>query len=128
MSRRFDIRLSRQCQRRDGTSVIDEDEGLVRSGLHSGKPFDAVRAWIAKPIGVTLFRFGKRMLVDRAVVNPLSIAPTMNDITDPTLVVDLRGSAESRPASAISASTVHRSRWSHEIPCMAAPASASVTF
>lgn len=37
------------------------------------------------------------VLVDRAVVNPLSIAPTVDDITDPTLAVDLRGSAESRP-------------------------------
>lgn len=82
---------------------IDSDEEVW---LREGPLFDAIRASIATPLVFTPFRHGSRTLLDGALVNPLPIAPTLNDSTDLTIVVNLSGPAESRPAPAPSTPTL----------------------
>ena len=45
----------------------------------------------------TPFKHGTRTLLDGALVNPLPIAPTLNDDSDLTIAVNLGGPAEVRP-------------------------------
>ncbi len=66
--------------------------------LRDGKLFDAIRASIATPLVFTPVRRGGRTLLDGALVNPLPIAPTLNDTTDLTVAVTLSGARESLPA------------------------------
>src|SRR5206468_10584275 len=65
--------------------------------LREGKLFDAIRASIATPLVFTPFRYGGRMLLDGGLVNPVPIAPTLNDTTELTVAVNLNGPIESRP-------------------------------
>ncbi len=96
-----------------GDRAIDElpiSFTAVATDLHSGKEiwlrdgklFDAIRASIATPLVFTPVRQGGRTLVDGAVVNPLPIAPTLNDRTDLTVAVSLSGPREpkARPPEA----------------------------
>jgi NTE family protein len=71
--------------------------------LREGKLFDAIRASIATPLVFTPFEHGGRKLLDGGLVNPVPIAPTLNDATDLTVVVDLSGPAESLPCPPASA-------------------------
>lgn len=71
--------------------------------LREGKLFDAIRASIATPLIVTPFEYGGRTLLDGGLVNPVPIAPTLNDTTDLTVAVNLNGPIESRPCSVPSA-------------------------
>jgi NTE family protein len=50
------------------------------------------------PLVFTPFKHGERTLLDGALVNPLPVAPTLDDETDLTIAVNLGGPAESRPA------------------------------
>lgn len=64
--------------------------------LREGKLFDAIRASIAIPLVFTpALRDGRRLL-DGAVVNPIPIAPTLNDTTDLTIAVDLCARADAQ--------------------------------
>lgn len=64
--------------------------------LREGKLFDAIRASIAIPlVFMPALRDGRRLL-DGAVVNPIPIAPTLNDTTDLTIAVDLCARADPR--------------------------------
>jgi NTE family protein len=65
--------------------------------LREGNLFDAIRASMATPMVFTPFRHAGRLLVDGAVVNPVPIAPTLEDATDLTIAVDLSGPCETRP-------------------------------
>lgn len=65
--------------------------------LREGKLFDAIRASIATPLVFTPFECQGRRLLDGGLVNPIPIAPTVDDVTDLTVAVDLGGRAESRP-------------------------------
>jgi len=59
-----------------------------------GSLFDAIRASIAIP---TIFRphhLQGRLLVDGGLLNPLPVSPTLRDITDATIAVDVNGPAE----------------------------------
>ena len=81
------------------TDLVSREEVWLREG----QMFDAIRASIATPLVFTPFRHGGRTLLDGALVNPVPIAPTLDDATDLTVVVDLSGPAEPRvlpPASA----------------------------
>ena len=71
--------------------------------LQQGPLFDAIRASMATPSVFTPARRGGRTLVDGAVVNPVPVAPTVDDATDLTIAVDLSGPAEPLPAPAASA-------------------------
>ena len=88
------------------TAVATDLDAGQEVWLRNGKLFDAIRASIATPMVFTPVRHGDRMLIDGAVVNPVPIAPTLDDNTDLTIAVDLSGPAESRPASPISPSLI----------------------
>ncbi len=63
-----------------------------------GRLFDAIRASMATPLVFTPFKHGERTLLDGALVNPLPVAPTVDDGTDLTIAVNLGGPAELGPA------------------------------
>ncbi len=57
--------------------------------LNSGPLFDAIRASIAVPMIFAPIEKGNRLLVDGSIVNPIPIAPTLNDDSELTIAVDL---------------------------------------
>jgi len=59
--------------------------------LQHGSLFDAIRASIAIPTIFTPFAYQGMQLVDGALVNPIPIAPTLNDKTDFTVAVNPSG-------------------------------------
>lgn len=73
--------------------AMDLDSGK-EIWLRDGPLFDAVRASIAIPLLLTPVEYRGRMLVDGGLVNPVPIAPTLNDTTDLTVAVNLGGPAE----------------------------------
>jgi len=88
------------------TAVATDLESGEEIWLREGNLFDAIRASMATPLVFTPFRRGGRLLVDGAVVNPVPIAPTLEDATDITIAVDLSGPAETRVLSAQSESLI----------------------
>jgi NTE family protein len=78
------------------TAVATDLDSGQEVWLRSGKLFDAIRASIATPMVFTPIRHGHRTLIDGAVVNPVPVAPTLDDATDLTIAVDLSGPAEQR--------------------------------
>ena len=82
--------------------------------LHRGDLFDAIRGSIAIPMVFTPFKHGGRYLIDGSIVNPVPIAPTLNDHTDMTVVVSLSGRDENRlPHAAVQSSPKPVSPVSH---------------
>jgi len=79
------------------TAVATDLDSGEEIWLKKGKLFDAIRASIATPLVFTPFKHGGRTLLDGALVNPLPIAPTLNDNSDLTIAVNLGGPAEVRP-------------------------------
>ncbi|HJV96641.1 MAG TPA: patatin-like phospholipase family protein, partial [Albitalea sp.] len=79
------------------TAVATDLESGEEVWLNQGKLFDAIRASMATPLVFTPFQHGARTLLDGALVNPLPIAPTLNDHSDLTIAVNLGGPAEVRP-------------------------------
>lgn len=75
--------------------------------LREGRLFDAIRASIATPLVFTPFRHGGRTLLDGALVNPVPIAPTLEDDSDLTVVVDLGGPPESRTVPLANAAPIN---------------------
>ncbi len=59
--------------------------------LSSGSLSDAVRASISMPLFMTPVRHGKLILVDGGVLNPVPIGPTLSDMNDITIAVNLGG-------------------------------------
>src|SRR5437867_1207863 len=86
------------------TAVATDLESGEEVWLRDGKLFDAIRASIATPLIFTPFQYGSRKLLDGALVNPVPIAPTLNDTTDLTVAVNLSGPNELRPSPLPSAS------------------------
>ena len=82
------------------TAVATDLDSGEEVWLRDGPLFDAIRASIATPMVFTPFRIGERTLLDGALVNPLPIAPTLDDDTDLTIVVSLSGVAETLPPAA----------------------------
>ncbi len=64
--------------------------------LRHGNLFDAIRASIAIPMIFTPFERDGNYLLDGGMVNPVPIAPTLNDRTDLTVAVGLSGRSETR--------------------------------
>jgi len=66
-----------------------------------GSLFDAIRASIAIPTVFRPHHYEGRVLVDGGLLNPVPITPTLRDLTDCTIAVDLNAPAET--AQSISA-------------------------
>jgi NTE family protein len=60
-----------------------------------GSLFDAIRASIAIPTVFRPHHYQGRVLVDGGLLNPVPITPTLRDLTDCTIAVDLNAPAES---------------------------------
>jgi NTE family protein len=60
--------------------------------LNSGSLFTAIKASTAVPGVFSPVEIGGRMLVDGGLINPIPIAPTLNDATDITIAINLSGS------------------------------------
>jgi NTE family protein len=80
------------------TAVATDIESGEEVWLREGRLFDAIRASMATPLVFTPFKHGERTLLDGALVNPLPVAPTLDDGTDLIIAVNLSGPAESRRA------------------------------
>jgi NTE family protein len=69
--------------------------------LTRGPLFDAIRASIAIPTVFRPHHYEGRVLVDGGLLNPVPITPTLRDLTDCTIAVDLNAApddADSAPA------------------------------
>ncbi len=64
-----------------------------------GPLFDAIRASIAIPTVFRPHHYQGRLLVDGGLLNPLPISPTLRDLTDATIAVDVNAPAEPLHAS-----------------------------
>ncbi|KAB2900079.1 MAG: serine protease [Dokdonella sp.] len=67
-----------------------------------GALFDAIRASIAIPTVFRPHRYEGRLLVDGGLLNPLPVSPTLRDLTEATIAVDVNAPAEAlgKPAPA----------------------------
>lgn len=74
------------------TDFINEKEVW----MNSGKLLDAIRASISLPLIFTPFKYNNIDLIDGGVLNPVPIAPTLNDVTDLTIAVNLVGKADNK--------------------------------
>lgn len=79
------------------TAVATDLDSGKEVWLRDGKLFDAIRASMATPLVFTPFEYDGRRLLDGGLVNPVPIAPTLNDPTDLTIAVTLGGRADSMP-------------------------------
>ncbi|MEE4376118.1 MAG: patatin-like phospholipase family protein [Candidatus Competibacteraceae bacterium] len=73
------------------TAVATDLDAEKEVWLSRGSLFDALRASIAIPTLFMPFHYQGRRLVDGGLVNPLPIAPTLRDMTDLTIAVNLNG-------------------------------------
>lgn len=82
-------------------TAIDEQREVW---INRGSLFDAIHASTAVPGLFTPVELDGRSLVDGGLVNPIPIAPTLNDRTDLTIAVNLNSLADSyEPAKAAEA-------------------------
>jgi NTE family protein len=97
------------------TAVATDLDSGQEVWLRSGRLFDAIRASIATPMVFTPVKHGHRTLIDGAVVNPVPIAPTLDDATDLTVAVDLSGPPEWSPVPPITPSLIGDSSYRRRI-------------
>jgi NTE family protein len=97
------------------TAVATDLDSGQEVWLRKGKLFDAIRASIATPLVFTPVLHAGRTLLDGAVVNPVPVAPTLDDATDLTIAVDLSGPAEVRTVPPVSASLISDNRYRKRI-------------
>ena len=76
------------------TAVATEINDKREVWLNRGPLFEAIRASIAMPLIFKPVERGDLMLVDGGLVNPVPIAPTLNDDSAQTIAIDLNGRAE----------------------------------
>ena len=62
--------------------------------LTQGSLFEAIRASIAVPMIFSPVQLSERILVDGGIINPVPMAPTLNNDTELTIVVALNGRPE----------------------------------
>jgi len=97
------------------TAVATDLDSGQEVWLRSGKLFDAIRASMATPLVFTPVTHGDRTLVDGAVVNPVPIAPTLDDVTKLTIAVCLSGPSEARAPPPRSASLINDNIYGNRI-------------
>ncbi len=88
------------------TAVATDLESGAEVWLREGKLFDAIRASIATPLIFTPYERGGRTLLDGGLVNPVPVAPTLNDSTDLTVAVDLSGPFELQPPPVVASAPI----------------------
>jgi NTE family protein len=76
------------------TAVATDIDTGKEVWFRRGPLFDAIRASIAIPAVFTPYHYGGRRLVDGGLSNPVPIAPTLSDMNDLTIAVNLTGRAE----------------------------------
>lgn len=79
------------------TAVATDLTSSQEVWLREGPLFDAIRASIATPMVFTPFPLSGKTLLDGALVNPVPIAPTLDDRTDLKVVVNLSGAPMESP-------------------------------
>jgi NTE family protein len=72
------------------TDILEQKE----IWLTSGSLFESIRASIAVPMVFSPVQLAGRVLVDGGIINPLPIAPTLNDDSELTIAVALNGMPE----------------------------------
>lgn len=85
------------------TAVATDLEDEREVWFNHGSLFDAIRASIAIPTVFTPHQYQGKYFLDGSLINPIPIAPTLEDETDLTIAVNLSGKPENnlkaRPAS-----------------------------
>jgi len=76
--------------------ATDLDEGK-EVWLGQGPLFDAIRASIAFPTIFSPYKQHGRKLADGGLLNPIPIAPTLQDLNDLTIAVSLSGTEKKQP-------------------------------
>lgn len=76
------------------TAVATDLDAQKEIWINEGSLFDAIRASISIPTVFTPVRYKGHLLVDGGLLNPVPIAPTVYDVTDLTIAVNLRGKRE----------------------------------
>ena len=76
------------------TAVATDMNSQQEVWLNSGSLFDAIRASIAIPTIFTPHHYMNKTLLDGSLVNPIPIAPTLQDNTDITIAVSLSGKVQ----------------------------------
>ena len=94
------------------TAVATDIDSEKEAWLHDGPLFDAIRASIAFPTIFTPHRYRGRRFLDGGLVNPMPIAPTLNQPTSMTIAVDLSGQSplRRRPPLVRSSRSAHADR------------------
>lgn len=82
------------------TAVAADVEAGKEIWLSQGSLFDAIRASFAIPTLFTPHHYHGRRLLDGGLLNPVPIAPTLKDLTDITIAVNLNGNALPQPMDA----------------------------
>ncbi|HID49559.1 MAG TPA: serine protease [Chromatiales bacterium] len=82
------------------TAVATDLDAEKEIWINEGSLFDAIRASISIPSVFTPVRYKGHLLVDGGLLNPVPIAPTVYDVTDLTIAVNLRGKREKLPRPA----------------------------
>ena len=94
------------------TSLDDEEEVW----LNSGSLFTAMRSSTAVPGVFSPVQLNGHTLVDGGLVNPLPIAPTLNDSTDLTIAVNLAGiDEEYTPRDAVDEKELEKNSYREKI-------------
>jgi len=75
----------------DYTAVAVDLEQGREVWLDRGPLFDAIRASIAIPGIFTPHRYRNKILIDGGILNPIPVAPTLRQMTDLTVVIDVNG-------------------------------------
>ena len=76
------------------TAVATDVNEQKEIWLTHGSLFDAIRASIAVPTIFSPVKLSDRVLIDGGIINPIPIAPTLNDDTELTIAVALNGMPE----------------------------------
>jgi len=76
------------------TAIATDMESQEEVWLNKGSLFDAIRASIAIPMIFSPYHYMNKTFLDGSLVNPIPIAPTLQDKTDITIAVSLSGKVQ----------------------------------
>jgi len=86
------------------TAIATDMHSQREVWLNRGSLFDAIRASIAIPTIFSPYEHQGKVFLDGSLVNPIPIAPTLNDKTDLTIVVNLNGKVHEQTKGSMSVS------------------------